>query len=1028
MKRNSRRFLALFLSGTMAFLPTLTPNAASSETVEESAQNPEESEGEAQQAASSEAAVPSENQEAPQPEQTAEAATEAAAPAAGENTAEAESPKAAETPGETKAEEAEAEKQESEKSQAEESASAEKEKTEDSKETPNQEVKPEAAKTEENTSSDTQESTTQFHIVDSGISQSGETITVSISTDNLIYDKIFVGSKDADPKEPVVEGKENALGGYTFEFPVAKEQLGQKIPYVPRYTDSDKWCTTEEYYLQLPEEIAGASEEKTSPEDVQSETSDCKYTNEGETPKGDASDLFLEESAPAGGASYTMTDYPGTTSPVDNATTLADGEYVPESFEFSGGTGKTKITCGKLKVTSGKAYAVITFSSTSWSYVKAGGELFQNGTVDGDSISYEIPIALNANNTIIGLTTKMTEPHEIEYVICAKITEPPASENPGDQPTPTPAAQATPTPTPAVSPTAAPKATPTPTPASGKKTVKEGNTYSINVKSSASMFRVVACELTKKNGKMTAVLTLSGEGYDYLYMGTKEQALKAKKSKWIPYKLDAEGKYTYEIPVSALDKPIKVAARSKRYAEEGAAQPWYDRELTFQSSTLKKISGPDSTPTPTPKPKKTPTPTPTAAPSKGTGGGSTGGSTGGSSTSAVNTSTKLEDGVYTPDSFSWSGGSGRLKGISCEKITIKNGQAWATIVFASSSYDAIRANGQEFGGTISGDSATFEIPVQLNANNAIVGRTTKMSQPHWVEYSIYIGLEAAKKASGSGSGSSSKSGGSTTTVIDSIESSYKDSNAPEITGVEYVGSLEVEHAEYFKLHYYEDDIAVLEIDASTDAERGKKAAETEDANVEVSDGEEGSAPVQTESHYSGDTLEYLLVPEGTELPAGMGEEMNVISIPAEKAYVDSDNGLKILDKINASDKINAVGMEKEEISTDSILKAMEDGSIIFAGDSENLDFKELVKNKCDLVIVPADILHQDADEEDKVSELGDQLSLLKIPMIIDRSSEEKDEAGKYEWCKVYGALFGCQEEAREVYESSAAALKTGEQE
>ena len=76
------------------------------------------------------------------------------------------------------------------------------------------------------------------------------------------------------------------------------------------------------------------------------------------------------------------------------------------------------------------------------------------------------------------------------------------------------------------------------------------------------MFRVVDCTLTSKNGKMTAVLTLSGTGYDYLYVGTSEQAAKADSSKWVPYTVNANGKYTYEIPVTSLDKGLAVAAFS----------------------------------------------------------------------------------------------------------------------------------------------------------------------------------------------------------------------------------------------------------------------------------------------------------------------------------------------------------------------------------------------------------------------------------------------------------------------------------
>ena len=92
------------------------------------------------------------------------------------------------------------------------------------------------------------------------------------------------------------------------------------------------------------------------------------------------------------------------------------------------------------------------------------------------------------------------------------------------------------------------------------------------------MFRVIDCVLTSKNGKMTAVLTLSGTGYDYLCLGTKEEAAAADSSTWIPYGTDANGKYTYEIPVEALDNGIAVAAFSHKN------QIWYDRILTFQSS------------------------------------------------------------------------------------------------------------------------------------------------------------------------------------------------------------------------------------------------------------------------------------------------------------------------------------------------------------------------------------------------------------------------------------------------------------
>ena len=51
------------------------------------------------------------------------------------------------------------------------------------------------------------------------------------------------------------------------------------------------------------------------------------------------------------------------------------------------------------------------------------------------------------------------------------------------------------------------------------KTLTDGN-YQVDVETGNKMFKVTNCILTSEKGKMYAVITLSGTGYDYLYMGT----------------------------------------------------------------------------------------------------------------------------------------------------------------------------------------------------------------------------------------------------------------------------------------------------------------------------------------------------------------------------------------------------------------------------------------------------------------------------------------------------------------------------
>ena len=104
--------------------------------------------------------------------------------------------------------------------------------------------------------------------------------------------------------------------------------------------------------------------------------------------------------------------------------------------------------------------------------------------------------------------------------------------------------------------------------------------YPIEVKSSSSMFRIVQCDLIVSENEMQAVMTLSGKGYEKLFMGTGEEALSFSDEDYIFFVENQDGKYTYTVPVSALDEEIDCAAWSIK------KQKWYDRKLVFQSGSL----------------------------------------------------------------------------------------------------------------------------------------------------------------------------------------------------------------------------------------------------------------------------------------------------------------------------------------------------------------------------------------------------------------------------------------------------------
>ncbi len=133
--------------------------------------------------------------------------------------------------------------------------------------------------------------------------------------------------------------------------------------------------------------------------------------------------LILAGSAPAQSAAADVNN--STTGDVaevtENSTELADGEYTPDSFSWSGGTGKAKMSCDKILVENGKIYAHIIFGSSYYQYVRSGDEKIEEVVHNGDTSEFLVPVVLNQNYTIMALTTRMSSPHEIEYTIYVEL-------------------------------------------------------------------------------------------------------------------------------------------------------------------------------------------------------------------------------------------------------------------------------------------------------------------------------------------------------------------------------------------------------------------------------------------------------------------------------------------------------------------------------------------------------------------------------------------------------------------------------
>lgn len=217
-------------------------------------------------------------------------------------------------------------------------------------------------------------------------------------------------------------------------------------------------------------------------------------------------------------------------------------------------------------------------------------------------------------------------------------------------------------------------------------------TYDIEVDSSSSMFRIVACKLIVTDGQMTARMTMSGTGYLYVYLGTPEEAAAAPESDYIPFEEDGDA-HVFTIPVEALNTPIDCAAFSKK------KEQWYGRQLVFRADSL---------------------------PAEARAGGA------GTSLDDL----ALADGTYEAD-VKLEGGSGKATVDSPARITVLDGAATARIVWSSPHYDYMIVDDERLEPVSTDANSEFDVPVSVfDYPIAVVADTTAMSKPHEIEYTL----------------------------------------------------------------------------------------------------------------------------------------------------------------------------------------------------------------------------------------------------------------------------------------------------
>ncbi len=346
------------------------------------------------------------------------------------------------------------------------------------------------------------------------------------------------------------------------------------------------------------------------------------------------------------------------------------------------------------------------------------------------------------------------------------------------------------------------------------------------------------------------------------------------------------------------------------------------------------------------------------------------------------------------------GGTGKASVKSPAKVIIEDGDIHAFIIWSSDRYDYMLVDGEKYI-PLTGDEAVeghsvFKIPVKLYDDELkIIADTTAMSTPHEIEYVLKFDWSPVTGKSGSGTeNDGSKYSGNDEPASDTGAGS----GLNELSGIE----VSVSHSgAHIPVNLLREDGSRIDFNKEIETEYAKMFTAV------CSD--DGYAYIHIEQ--AGD---YVVVPEDRvdvkiNDPSGEGAEAAVLCKPFNNIYLVSSSAMDIFASLDDELKcLSFTGLDKKDWRVDAAVKAMDAGTLKYAGKYSAPDYELLLSGGCDLAIENTMIYHK--------PEVIEKLNSLGIPVLIEVSSYEPHPLGRMEWIRLYGLLTGQPDRAEEVFE------------
>lgn len=190
-----------------------------------------------------------------------------------------------------------------------------------------------------------------------------------------------------------------------------------------------------------------------------------------------------------------------------------------------------------------------------------------------------------------------------------------------------------------------------------------------------------------------------------------------------------------------------------------------------------------------------------------------------------------------------------------------------------------------------------------------------------------------------------------------------------ISGLEYEDSMNLKYAQQFAVDYYKGGYAL----------------------ISIKDGDR-----------------FLVIPEDKEVPENMDSDIKIIKRPLKNVYMVSTSAMDLVCAIDEENNIRLSGTKEKDWYVDKAKEAMKSGNMLYAGKYSAPDYELILSEKCELAVENTMIYHS--------PEVIDKLENTGVQVLVEKSSYESHPLGRMEWIKMYGVLFGKEDEAEKYFD------------